>query len=51
LEEIVWWVLGWSGRVEVVKPDESREMVVEHLRKGMDLNSAGEAKARSSAGV
>jgi len=38
LEEIVWWVLGWSGNVAVVRPPELREMVVEKLRRALALN-------------
>jgi proteasome accessory factor B len=38
LEEIVWWVLGWSGEVEVVRPPELREMVVEKLRRALAIN-------------
>ena len=38
LDEILWWVLGWSGRVCVVKPPELREMVVGQLRKALELN-------------
>jgi len=32
LEEIVWWVLGWSGRATVQQPEELRQMVVKQLR-------------------
>ena len=39
LEEIVWWVLGWSGRVKVLKPEKLREMVLERLRTAIELNS------------
>ena len=38
LNEVVHWILGWSGRVTVVKPPELREMVLEHLRKAAELN-------------
>ncbi len=38
LTEIAYWILGWSGRVTVVNPAELREMVLEHLRKAVDLN-------------
>jgi predicted DNA-binding transcriptional regulator YafY len=38
LEEIVHWVLGWSGRAKVIKPNELRALVVEHLRSGLKLN-------------
>lgn len=38
LNEIVYWVLGWSGRVKVIKPAELRALVVEHLRCALRLN-------------
>jgi hypothetical protein len=38
LEEIVWWVLGWSGFVEVVRPLELRLLVVEKLRRAVAMN-------------
>ena len=38
LNEVVHWLLGWSGRVTVVNPPELREMVLEHLRKAVELN-------------
>jgi predicted DNA-binding transcriptional regulator YafY len=38
LEEVVWWVLSWSGRVKVIQPEKLREMVVEKLRAGITLN-------------
>jgi hypothetical protein len=38
LEEIVWWVLGWSGTVEVVRPPELRGMVPEQLRRALAMN-------------
>ena len=38
LEEIVWWVLGWSGFVEVVRPLELRLLVVEQLRHALAMN-------------
>ncbi|QDV37567.1 helix-turn-helix transcriptional regulator [Tautonia plasticadhaerens] len=41
LEEIVWWVLGWTGRVEVVQPPELRAMVVERLRSALAMNGIG----------
>lgn len=42
LEEIVWWVLGWSGNVEVVRPPELRRMVVDRLRRALGLNALQE---------
>ncbi len=38
LNEVAYWLLGWSGRVSVVNPPELRAMVLEHLRKAVDLN-------------
>ena len=38
LEEIAWWALGWSGAVEVVRPPELRQMVLERLRRALALN-------------
>jgi predicted DNA-binding transcriptional regulator YafY len=40
LEEIVWWVLGWSGEVEVVRPPELRRLAAEKLRRALDLNGS-----------
>jgi len=37
LEEIVWWVLGWSGRAKVIKPTKLRQLVVEKLQVGLAL--------------
>ena len=31
LEEILWWVLGWSGRAKVITPERLQDMVVEKL--------------------
>jgi predicted DNA-binding transcriptional regulator YafY len=38
LEEIVWWLLGWSGRVEIVAPAELRSLYVSHLKKAIAMN-------------
>ena len=38
LDEILWWVLGWSGRARVVQPQKLRALVVEQLRQAMKLN-------------
>ncbi len=43
INEIVHWVLGWSGRATVVRPDELRVLVVEHLRKALSLNQVNKA--------
>jgi predicted DNA-binding transcriptional regulator YafY len=38
LEEIVWWLLAWSGFVKVMQPVELRTRYVELLRKALELN-------------
>jgi predicted DNA-binding transcriptional regulator YafY len=38
LEEIVWWLLGWSGLVEIIKPPELRRMITERLRSALAMN-------------
>ena len=38
LDEIVHWVLGWTGRVAVVQPDELRQRVVAELQEALALN-------------
>ena len=38
LEEIVWWVLGWSGRAKVITPESLKAMVVNQLRKALEMN-------------
>ena len=38
LEEILRWVLGWSGRARVINPPELREMVLEQLRAALQMN-------------
>ena len=40
LNEILHWVLGWSGRASVLRPAELRESVVQQLRKALSLNQA-----------
>ncbi len=39
LDEIVWWVLGWSGRVTVCEPIELRQMVNAQLQEALKQNS------------
>lgn len=39
LNEIVRWVVGWAGRVRVVKPAELRALVIDHHRKAIAANS------------
>ena len=38
LNEVAYWLLGWSGRFTVVNPPELREIVLGHLRKAVVLN-------------
>lgn len=38
LQEIVWWVLGWSGGVKVIQPNELREMLIRELRAALEMN-------------
>jgi predicted DNA-binding transcriptional regulator YafY len=38
LNEILRWVVGWAGRVRVVKPTELRNLVVGHHRKAIAVN-------------
>jgi predicted DNA-binding transcriptional regulator YafY len=38
LDEIVHWVLGWTGRVSVVRPEELRRRVVAQLQEALKLN-------------
>lgn len=39
LNEIVRWVVGWAGRVRVIKPVELRALVIEQHRKAIETNS------------
>jgi len=38
LNEILRWVIGWAGRVRVLKPVELRDRVVDHHRKAIAMN-------------
>lgn len=38
LNEIVRWVLGWAGKVKVVRPVELRSLVIDQHRKAIDAN-------------
>lgn len=38
LEEILWWVLGWAGRVTVEKPAKLREMLLDQLSRAATMN-------------
>lgn len=39
LNEIVRWVLGWAGRVTVLKPEELREIILKQLRQAIVMNN------------
>lgn len=39
LDEIVWWLLGWSGFATVVQPVELRNILVAFLQDAIDLNT------------
>lgn len=41
LNEILRWVVGWAGRVRVVKPAELRDLVIDHHRKAVAMNEVG----------
>jgi predicted DNA-binding transcriptional regulator YafY len=47
LEEIIWWVLGWSGSVEVIRPPELRRMVVDRLQMAL-VKHGGDATSPGS---
>lgn len=38
LEEILWWVLGWSGRVKVLAPRQLKELVIGQLKQAISMN-------------
>jgi len=40
LDEIVHWVLGWSGRAKVISPPELREKVIEQLQAALKLQES-----------
>ena len=37
LEEILWWLLGWSGRAKVIKPEKLRQMLTEKLQLALEM--------------
>jgi len=51
LDEIVHWVLGWTGRVAVVQPEELRQRVVAELRKALALNDGESGSNAPGLGV
>ncbi len=38
LEEILWWVLSWSGRVQVIAPRQLKVLVVDQLQQAISMN-------------
>ncbi|HET6882637.1 MAG TPA: WYL domain-containing protein [Pirellulales bacterium] len=38
LDEILWWLLPWTGFAEVIRPIELRERLVEQLQAGLRMN-------------
>ena len=38
LDEILWWLLPWTGFAEVIRPWELRERLVEQLEEGLRMN-------------
>lgn len=38
LDEILWWILGWSGRAIVLQPEELRLLVVDQLTRALQMN-------------
>jgi predicted DNA-binding transcriptional regulator YafY len=36
LDEIIWWLLGWSGFAKVIRPDALRERFLEQLQAGIN---------------
>jgi predicted DNA-binding transcriptional regulator YafY len=50
LEEILWWVLGWSGRARVIRPPELRAMLVKQLRTALEMNQDPPGESREGLG-
>ncbi len=48
LDEIFWWLLGWSGGVQVVKPEKLRLMLIEELQKALAINARAKSRTRST---
>lgn len=40
LTEIPWWVLGWAGRAQVVRPPELRAVLVDQLRLALQMHES-----------
>ncbi len=41
LNEITYWILGWSGRAKVIRPDSLRLAILDHLNRATELNQRG----------
>lgn len=39
LDEVIGWVLGWTGRCGVIEPPELKELVVERLETAIELHA------------
>jgi predicted DNA-binding transcriptional regulator YafY len=50
LEKILWWILGWCGRVQALEPSSLREMVVEQLKKALTMNDVARPSVRNKPG-
>jgi predicted DNA-binding transcriptional regulator YafY len=48
LNEILYWVLAWSGKATVEQPDELQSMVLEHLRKALEMNETNRQRGRGT---
>jgi len=38
LDEILWWLLGWTGFAEVIRPAELKALIIKQLKIGLKLN-------------
>ena len=38
LDEIIWWLLSWTGSVKVIQPSELRTMLTKRLQAGLKMN-------------
>lgn len=50
LNEILYWVLAWSGRATVIHPETLRLAVLDHLRRAIELNQGDSASTPISFG-
>ncbi len=47
LNEIVRWIVGWAGRVQVIRPTELRQLVADQHQAGILTNSVNELSERA----